>query len=258
MSFWKWFMKCYDRKVVAYSRLRPITSTIWHVLFVMLLASLPFVLSTMISAVHNVGHLQETLQADLPDFQLINGQLSMEHQDVFITEHTNDYLFVIDPNHMYAKEDLAALQNGIVLQKQELIMIDGGHLQPVPYLLLGGQQLSGDQLKERIDDLAGFLPILLGVVSILMYAALAGTAFLGITVLAFIGLAFRRKRRFLTYRHLWLMTAHAFTYPVIILFWIDALLWKVPFSAFVLATFVYLLLAMNSIPLPKQKKRAIP
>ncbi|MCM3712876.1 DUF1189 domain-containing protein [Halalkalibacter oceani] len=258
MSFWKWFTKCYDRKVVAYSRLRPITSTIWHVLFVMLLASFPFVLSTMISAVANVEHLQETLQADLPDFQLVNGELSMEHEEVYIAEHTNDYLFVIDPNLTYPKEELPALHNGVVLQKQELIMIDEGHLQTVPYLLLGGQQLSGDQLKARIDDLAGFLPILLGVVSILMYAALAGTAFLGITALAFIGLAFRQKQRFLTYRHLWLMTAHAFTYPAIVLFWIDTFLWKVPFTAFVLATFVYLLLAMKSIPLPKQKKRVAP
>ncbi len=86
-----------------------------------------------------------------------------------------------------------------------------------------------------------------------MYAGLAGLAFLGITLLALVGLLLRGARKFLGYRHLWLMTAHALTLPVVFLYWVDSLFVKVPFSAFLATTFAILFLAMKSIPLPRKK-----
>lgn len=254
MSFWKWFMKSFfDKRTIAYSRLRPATSTIWHVLAAMLIASIPFLVTINTTAISGVQQLRDTLQHDIPDFQLEEGALQTETEGVYLSNQSNEGAILIDPANIYSQGELKQLTNGIALQQSEILFIDNGSIQAVPYSILGLQEFTKDQLSERIADLQGFLPILLVIATVLMYAGLAGLAFLGITLLGFIGLLLRGSRKSLEYRHLWLMTAHSLTLPVVLLYWVDTLFAKVPFSAFAAATLAILFLAIRSIPLPRKK-----
>lgn len=257
MSFWKWLLKSfYDKRMIAYSRLRPITSTIWHVLFVMLVASIPFLITMSLTAISGVNQLKDTLQHDLPPFQLEGGTLQWESDDVYLLDEPDEQAILIDPDNTYSEEELVQLTNGIALQRNEILLINNGSLQAIPYTILGVQEFSKEQLSDRVADLQGFLPILLGIGTVFMYSGLAGLAFLGITVLAFIGLLLRGSKKFLEYRHLWLMTAHAMTLPAVFLYWIDTLFTHVPFSAFLITTFAILFFAIKSIPLPSRKAKA--
>ncbi|NEU30725.1 DUF1189 domain-containing protein [bacterium LRH843] len=254
MNFWNWVVKSlYNRKVIAYSRFRPVTSTIWHVLFAIFIAGIPFFFTMNVTAISGVNQLKETMRHELPPFQLIDGTLHSENDEIYLSNHESGQAIVIDSTNSFSREELSQLGNGIALTHQEILIIDQGRIQGISYSLLGIQDFSKEQLAKRISDLSGFLPILLTIATILMYAALLGLAFLGISFLGLVGLLLRGARTFLDYRHLWLMTAHALTLPVILLYWIDTLVVKVPISAFLIATFVILFIAIKSIPLPRKK-----
>lgn len=254
MTFWNWFIKSlYNKKLIAYSRFRPITSTIWHVLFVIFIASIPFLISMNMSAVSSVKQLQDTLHKDLPSFHLVGGVLQSENDEKYVSSDDGIGVILIDTSKTYTDEELSELTNGIALLRNKITIINEGNIQSVSYSLLGVTELSKEQLTERIDDLKGFLPILLVIATILMYLGLTGVAFIGVTVVSYLGLLLRGSRKTLHYRHLWVMSAHALTLPVILLYWIDTLYLKVPISLFLIATFILLFLAIRSVPIQKNK-----
>ncbi len=110
MSFYKWLLKSfYDKRVIAYSRLRPITSTIWHVLLVIFIASIPFLITMNISAISGVQQLQDTLQHDLPPFQLERGTLHWESDDVYLLDEPDEGTILIDPANTYSEAELARI-----------------------------------------------------------------------------------------------------------------------------------------------------
>lgn len=253
MSFWNWLIKSlYNKKVIAYSRFRPITSTIWHVLFVVLIASIPFLISMNLAAVAGVNQLQETMDQDLPPFSIKNGILYSDDPSPFLSERDGSFI-LIDPTNSYSEDELMKSQNGLALLYDKALLFDNGHIQSIPYLILGSEELSRDGVIKRLHDLQGFLPILLAVVTIFMYLGILGVVFLGITFLSFLGLPLRGARKMIGYRHLWVMTAHALTLPVISLYWIDTFFLKVPITIFLIATYVLLLFGVKAIPIPKKR-----
>lgn len=254
MSFGKWFIKSlYDRRVIAYSRFRPATSTIWHVLFVIFLAIIPFLITMNSTVIHGVGYLEKTFSTELPQFKITNGSLHWEYDEPFVTTNASGHAVVIDPTPTYPKEKLVRLGNGFALLAHELVIVNNGHIQSVPYAIVGVSELTNEQLFDRIIDLKGFLPILLIIASIIVYLMLAGVIFLCITIIAFPCIVLRGARKNLYYRHIWLMTAHALTLPVIILYWLDTLVISIPFTIFLVATIVILFIAIRSIPLPRKR-----
>lgn len=253
MSFFQWFIKSlYERKVIAYSRFRQMVSTIWHILFVVFIASIPFFVQFNVQMFQGVNHLEQTLQHDLPPFSIQNGKLYTNESESFHLVHGDVGSIIIDPN---AKSSNALDQHvkGIALVSDKVIILDRGQVQAIPYTLLGIQNLSNEDLVKKVSDLKSFLPVLLIIMTIGSYLGLLGTVFLGITVLGAFGLLLRGKRN-LPYRQLWVMTAHALTFPLIVLYWIDTLLFSVPTFIFLLATYIVLYVAIRTIPLPKGKQ----
>ncbi|MDT8861743.1 DUF1189 domain-containing protein [Alkalihalobacillus sp. MEB130] len=255
MSYWEWFFKSfYNRKAIAYSRFRPITTTIGYVLFIIFLASIPYFISLNSSIITSINQLNRTLQHDLPNFHVSEGNLSWDGEEAFFAEEFNEGFFLIDPSNTFSETDLIQLDEGIALQQSEFIFVSDGQTHSVSYVLLGLQELSKEELSNRISQLQNFLPILLIIITSLLYVGLAGLGFLGISILAYCSLLIKGKRR-LEYRHLWSITAHALTLPVIVLYWTDVLVIRIPFLAFVASTFLIVLLAVQSIPSIKAQKQ---
>ncbi|MCL7747203.1 DUF1189 domain-containing protein [Halalkalibacter alkaliphilus] len=258
MSYWEWFFKSfYNRKVIAYSRFRPITTTIGFVLMIIFIASIPYFISLNITIVSSVQQLDRILENDLPDFHLVEGTLVMEKEEVYITDEVSEGFFLIDPANSLTEGKLLELEEGIALQEKEFLFISNGQIQSISYSLLGLQELSKEDLSHRISQLLNFLPILLTIITSLLFVGLAGLGFLSITILAFLALFIKGKRK-LEYRHMWIITAHALTLPVILLYWIDILIFPIPFTAFALSTFLIVLAAIRSIPIPKRHKHSTP
>lgn len=254
LKFWEWFIKSfYNRKVIAYSRFRPITTTIGYVLFIVFIASIPYFVSLNATAYTGVDRLSNLLLRDLPSFHLENGTLHLDQSEPFYTEELSEGFVLIDPNNQYSEQELKQLNEGIALQQQSILFVSNGNIQSISYILLGLNELTKDEVAKRIQDLHGFLPILLLIVTFLLYVGLSGLAYLGISLLALIAVLFKGDRPSLQYRHLWTITAHALTLPVIVFYWIDTLVISIPFTAFILLTLLLVIVAIQTIPIPKRK-----
>jgi hypothetical protein len=254
LSYWNWFLKSfYSKKVIAYSRFRPITSTIGYVLFIIFISSIPYFISLYLAATTGVEQFDNILKNDIPNFHLKEGTLHWEGREPFYTEITGEGFFLIDSANTYTEQELLEFQDGIALQHREFLFIADGNSQAIPYTLLGLQEFTKDDLSKRLSDLQGFLPIFLSIIIILLFAALSGLAFLGVSLLAFVALLFNGSRN-LEYRHLWLITAHALTLPVILLAWADVLFFSIPFSAFIVSTFLIVVISVKSIPIQKRNR----
>lgn len=249
LNYWEWFFKSfYNTKVIAYSRFRPITTTIGYVLFIVFIASIPYFISINVTAYTGVERLNNLLKGDLPSFQLVNGSLHLDDKETFYTEELSEGFVLIDPDNKYTEDELLQLNEGVALQQQNILLIENGNIQTISYSLLGVSEFSKEELANRIQDLQGFLPILLLIITFLLYIGLSGLAYLGISILAFIATLMKGERPSIQYRHLWTITAHALTLPIIVLYWTDTLVVSIPFCAFILFTILLVYLAIRTIP----------
>lgn len=249
MSFREWFVKsCYDRKVIAYSRFRPMIATIWHVLFVVFIASIPALITFNVQSIQAVKQIEQTLQRELPPFTIKNGKLETEG-GAFQEEHDEIGRIIIDPD--MSREQIGNVPKGIALLKDKVVITDRGKTHAIPYTLLGMDELNEEDLLKKVKDLKGVLPIFLIILTIFTYLGVLGIAFLGITIVGALATLLRGKKK-LSYRHLWVMTAHAFTSPVIALYWIDTLFASISLTLFLVATFIVLYFAIRTIPTPKK------
>ncbi|WP_169801103.1 DUF1189 domain-containing protein [Halalkalibacter krulwichiae] len=256
LNFWEWFIKSfYNKKVIAYSRFRPITTTIGYVLFIVFVASVPYFISFNTTTYSAVEKLNNLLLDDLPAFQISDGRLQADIDDYYYSDELNEGVVIIDPTNSFSEEQLIQLSEAVVLQRDQFFFVSNGTTQTISYTLLGLNELSKDDLSNRFSDLQSFLPVLLVILTGLLYSGLAGLAYLGISLLAVFALVLKGNRPSLQYRQLWSITAHALTLPVILLYWMDSLLFPIPFSAFFLSTLIIVLIAVWSIPKPKQKAR---
>lgn len=255
MHFLTWFTKSlYQLKIIAYSRLRPITSTIWHILFLTFIASIPYLLSISIFIFSVVNDLEQSLHNDLPSFIIVDGVLQMDSSEVYILNQNSDIGFLLfDPTNSYTNEDLLVLGTGITFGEDQLLYVKNEQIQSIPYTLLGIEQLTTAEIIERINQLQGFLPLLLGIITLALYIALAGFAFLGITIIAIFSLLLRSGRS-LEYRHLWNIAAHAITLPTILYYWVDVLLLSLPSMVYFIACLLVIYFSIRTIPNRKKKE----
>jgi hypothetical protein len=252
LKYWEWFIKCfYSKKAIAYSRFRPITNTIGYVLLIVFIASIPYFVNFNVTSYKAIEKLNHLLSDDLPSFHLKNGELFLDSPEAFFTDELNEGFVLIDPSNQYTVEELEQLNEGIAFQQQNMHFVSNNQIQTLSYTLLGLNEFTKDELAKRIGDLKSFLPILLLIITALLYVGLAGLAYLGITLLAYVALIFKGRRASLQYRHLWSITAHSLTLPVIFLYWMDTLFVPIPFSAFIFSTLFIVFLAVKSIPVPK-------
>ncbi|WP_088102476.1 DUF1189 domain-containing protein [Halalkalibacter urbisdiaboli] len=217
--FHSFFNSLYNLQFLALSRFQPITKSIVHVLFYLMIACLPFVIVLSMTLTNGVKQLQSILISDLPPFHLENGKLRTNSAEPYLNFEVIEGVFILDPANHYSKNALFELGEGIAFQEQEAVLFNYSVSQTIPYTIIG--DLDKEALLTWLNNLEGFLPLLIIIISLLSYSAVAGVAFLGITLLAAIGLLLRGRRHKLHYRHLWLMSAYSTASPVIVFAWLD-------------------------------------
>ncbi|WP_017728338.1 DUF1189 domain-containing protein [Halalkalibacterium ligniniphilum] len=257
MNVFQLFLKSlYSPKIIAYGRLQRITKAITHVLLTILIATLPSGIA-FVSTLHaGVSQLQSALIADIPTFQIENGQLSVPIETApYINDQIIDGVFILDGTGTIQNDDLASYGSGVALLEREAVIFNHGESQTISYGLVLSQEISNDTLLEVIEQFMGIFPLLAGLAILIMYIGLAGASYLGISLLAMIGLMLKKRATRLSYGQLWAMAAFSITLPAISFAIIDPFFISVPFFFLILGSILMLFLAIRSIPKPKTQTK---
>ncbi|MFK3937668.1 DUF1189 family protein [Alkalihalobacillus sp. NPDC078783] len=252
MRFFNWFLKSlYHRQSILASRFRQTIHILGHVCFTIFIALIPYCLVLSVSIWSGITHIEHTLVEEEIDFTIREGVLHTSvESSPYIVNLDPSHQLIIDPSDEFTVDRLNS--QVILLQKQSVVFHTANVNQSLPYTLLGDGVFTKTDILDQLSDSKSFLPILLVIISIIILTVMIGLAFLGVSVLAFVGRFLQWKNPSITYVHLWKIAAHTITLPVILFAWaiviadfIPLLLWV----GLVIALYGYLV-----VRLPQKKK----
>ncbi|PLR85933.1 DUF1189 domain-containing protein [Bacillus canaveralius] len=256
MNIFKQFFKSlYSPKDIALFRFQGIGKTILYIFFLTLLSIIPssYFLSTAL--IDGVNTARESIEEDMPDFTIENGQLSSEENRP-VTINKDGFTIIVDPTGAVSEKDLSNEDNAVALLQNELVLVAGGQDQVHPYSMLG-LNLTKNDVTQLLTNLDSMMGILVPVMIVVIYLFSSAIKFVEISILAFFGLMLKNLAgRNLQYRHLWRMAAYSVTLPTIFFAIMGALQTQVP-GGFLIHWFVSLLmlyLAIKEIPKPTVKE----
>ncbi|CAI8745110.1 DUF1189 domain-containing protein [Bacillus pseudomycoides] len=241
----------YSPKDMALFRFQKIGKTILYIMLLCLIATIPKTFTFGNFTQDVVSTVHQSIEKDLPDFKIENGELHADVKEPIIKEDGN-FVFVFDPN----ATDTTAYANkqGVFVLKDKVVSINNNQTQSQSYSDFGNGTFEKKDIKDIISAIDSIYPILMLVVGIVIYLFQLFISFLGVTILAFIGSAMGGQRK-LSYKQVWTLTAYSYTIPTIFFMIMDLLKINVPWS-FLLYTAIILIvlyLTIKEIPKPKEK-----
>ncbi|PEJ29455.1 DUF1189 domain-containing protein [Bacillus pseudomycoides] len=241
----------YSPKDMALFRFQKIGKTILYIMLLCLIATIPKTFTFGNFTQDIVSTVHQSIEKDLPDFKIENGELHADVKAPIIKEDGN-FVFVFDPN----ATDTTAYANkqGVFVLKDKVVSINNNQTQSQSYGDFGNGTFEKKDIKDIISAIDSIYPILMLVVGIVIYLFQLFISFLGVTILAFIGSAMGGQRK-LSYKQVWTLTAYSYTIPTIFFMIMDLLKINVPWS-FLLYTAIILIvlyLTIKEIPKPKEK-----
>ncbi|PEP88152.1 DUF1189 domain-containing protein [Bacillus pseudomycoides] len=241
----------YSPKDMALFRFQKIGKTILYIMLLCLIATIPKTFTFGNFTQDVVSTVHQSIEKDLPDFKIENGELHADVKEPIIKEDGN-FVFVFDPN----ATDTTAYANkqGVFVLKDKVVFINNNQTQSQSYSDFGNGTFEKKDIKDIISAIDSIYPILMLVVGIVIYLFQLFISFLGVTILAFIGSAMGGQRK-LSYKQVWTLTAYSYTIPTIFFMIMDLLKINVPWS-FLLYTAIILIvlyLTIKEIPKPKEK-----
>ncbi|WP_070120660.1 DUF1189 domain-containing protein [Bacillus marinisedimentorum] len=254
--FKQFYMSFASPKTMASFRFQGIGKTILYVFVMMLISMIPAFISMSVSINAWLDETTALLSEEVPAFKIENGELTSE-ADKPIIRKEQDFTFVFDSTGELSSADLNEYENALALLKNQAVYKMGADIQTLPYEGLSGMEMSKERLLTFLQDSDDLLYILLPILFLIMYIFQTGFKFIGITVLAFIGMmAAKSLARKLTFKHIWVMSAYAVTIPTIFFALVNALGIFIPFSFLLYwaTAIVILYLVIKEVPLPKEKR----
>lgn len=253
MRFFTWFLKSlYHRQSILASRFRQTIHILGHVCFTILIALIPYCLVLSVSIWSGITHIEQALEEQDLDFTIIEGVLHTTIESTpFVVELDQSRQLIIDPTDQLSVDQLDS--QAILMQEQSVVFHTANVNQALPYGLLGDGVFTKLDVMDQLSDIKSFLPILLGIISIIIMSLMIGLAFLGISLLSFVGLLFRWRNPTITYVHLWKIAAHVITLPVILYAWITVFSNAIPtylWIGLVIGVYCYFIIRLS------QKKKS--
>lgn len=242
----------YSPKDMALFRFQKIGKTILYIMLLCLITTIPrtFWYGSFIQDGYAI--VKQTIDKDLPDFSIKNGELQADIEKPIEKEDGN-FTFVFDPN----ATDTTAYPNkeGVFVLKDKVISIANNQTQTYPYNDLLGASIEKKDIQDFISLFDSIYPILLVMFGIFIYLFQLFITFLGVTLLAFIGSAMSGQRK-LSYKQTWTLTAYSYTIPTIFFMIMDSLQVTVPgaLPIYIAVILIVLYLTIKEIPHPKEKR----
>lgn len=253
--FLQFYKSLYSPKDIALFRLQGIGKTLLYVFFLTLLSIIPTVFYSGSAIVKSLDAIDETIESELPDFEISEGQLRTD-QKVPVTLDKNGFAIIIDSTGTVEPSSLSNSDNTIALLKNEVYIIAAGQEQSYSYSMLTNGTISNEDLSGYLASAESLVPIIIPLLGIVIYIFTAGMKFIEISILALVGLLIKNALgKKLEYRHLWRMSAYSITLPTVFFAIMAALQTAVPNGAFInwFVSLIILLLAIKELPSHSQK-----
>ncbi|RSL34514.1 DUF1189 domain-containing protein [Salibacterium salarium] len=240
-------------------RFKGIGKTIGYIFFLMFIASIPAAIILTNSIWTGVNQLETALANDkIPDFEINDeGLQSLENEDVHLSlEGKNGETIIFDTKGETTNIDLQQNKKVTAFLQEELVFKNNGETQTFPYDQIGGFNVSKEDLNSYVSAVDGLLLLVVPVVLLFMYLLSTALKFIGIFSLSVFGLLIKKASPIpLSYRQLWILSAHAVTLPTIALTLLNSLPFQIPwsFSIYWLIAFIWLYLIFTKLPIPKKK-----
>ncbi|MEB1807618.1 MAG: DUF1189 domain-containing protein [Bacillaceae bacterium] len=254
MNIFKQLIKSlYSPKDIALFRFQGIGKTIFYVFLLMAVVSIPSAIQLSTTAYQGINYLATSLEEDIPDFAFQNGVLTSDITEPYI-DGTEAGVFILDPTGQLTVDDIYEHDNGLAMLEREAVIITDGVAETFRYRDLGNLNLTKEEISGLVNSIADVLPVILTVFMLVLYLFFTAMKFIGVTVLALIGLMLKNKAQLnLKYRHLWILSAYTVTLPTAIFNLTEAFGFIIPFSFFFYWAIAIFMLykVLQYVPKPK-------
>lgn len=253
--FQQFYKSLFSPKDIALFRFQGIGKTILYVFFLTLLSIIPTVFYSSTAIVDSLNAVDETIDSELPDFQIKDGEL-LTDQEAPVTINKNGFAIIVDSTGTVKPSAFSNSDNTIALLKNDIYIIAAGQEQSYPYSMLTNGTLTRESLSDYLASAKSLVPIIIPLIAIVIYIFTAGIRFIEISILALIGLLIKNAlRKNLQYRHLWRMSAYSITLPAVFFTIMASLQTPVQNGAFInwFVSLIILLLAVKEVPQQTQK-----
>ncbi len=235
-------------------RFQKLGKPILYVFLLMLLSSVPIGIITAVSFTNAYEDLK-THMGDLPEFTLEDGTLKSDQSEPLIKKEDGN-TFIFDATDEIKPDDVDSYESAIAFLKDRIIVMDSGTRQEFNYSNFSSMTFTKQDVSELTQNLDNLLPIFIPLLIFVVYLFQTGLKFIGITVLATIGLLLRSiAGRKASYKQLWVLSVYSVTIPTLFFTIMALVKTTVPFG-FLLYWFVAIMLlylTIKEIPLPKKR-----
>lgn len=220
----------------------------------MLLSSVPVGIITSVSFTNAYEDLKAHM-GDLPEFTLDDGTLKSDQSEPLIKKEDGS-TFIFDATDEIKPDDVDSYESAIAFLKDRIIVMDSGTRQEFNYSNFSSMTFTKQDVSELTQNLDNLLPIFIPLLIFVVYLFQTGLKFIGITVLATIGLLLKSlAHRKVSYKQLWILSVYSVTIPTLFFTIMALVRTTVPFGFllywFVAITLLYL--TIKEIPLPKKR-----
>jgi Protein of unknown function (DUF1189) len=240
--------------MMARFRFQKLGKPILYVFLLMLLSSVPIGIITAVSFTNAYEDLK-THMGDLPEFTLDDGTLKSEQSEPLIKKEDGN-TFIFDATDEIKPDDVDSYESAIAFLKDRIIVMDSGTRQEFNYSNFSSMTFTKQDVSELTQNLDNLLPIFIPLLIFIVYLFQTGLKFIGITVLATIGLLLKSLAgRKASYKQLWVLSVYSVTIPTLFFTIMALVKTTVPFG-FLLYWFVAIMLlylTIKEIPLPKKR-----
>ncbi|WP_377888475.1 DUF1189 domain-containing protein [Alkalihalobacillus sp. R86527] len=248
------FYSLYSPKMMARFRFQKLGKPILYVFLLMLLASVPVGILTTVTFTNAYDELKSHIK-DVPNFELVDGKLSADQNKPFIKSENGD-TFLFDTTGATKPDDVDKYQSVTAFLGDRLMIKDAGTVQEFNYSNFSTMSFTKQEVIELSENLDDLLPIFIPLVIFVVYLLQTGLKFIGVTVLATIGLLLKNiTKRKVSYKQLWVLSAYSVTIPTMFFAIMGLLRTQVPFGFLLywLVAIMLLFMVLKEIPLPKKR-----
>jgi hypothetical protein len=256
MNIFKQFAaSLYSPKLMAMFRFQKIGKTIGYV-FVLMLIAYVFTGIHLASTISNgVSEFGQIVDEDVPEFKLQDGKLTSSIDDPIIRQDAFQ-TFIFDTTGQITRDDLDQYDDTIAILQNRILLKSAGKVEAVEYDMFQDANFTKKDIQNVLGQVTSYLPAIIAIVIIISYIIATIGKFIGVTVLALIGLAIKSiMKRNLSFRQLWILSAYAVTLPTVFFALMAAFNITVAGEFFIywFVAIAILTSVVHKVPLPKKK-----
>ncbi|MBF0709295.1 DUF1189 domain-containing protein [Alkalihalobacillus hwajinpoensis] len=248
------YYSLFSPKMMARFRFQKLGKPILYVFLLMFLSSVPVGIMTALSFTNAYEDLK-THMSDLPEFTLEDGSLTSEQSEPLIRQN-DENTFIFDATDQTKPDDVDQYDSVIAFLKDRVIVVDSGARQEFNYSNFSSMTFTKQDVNELSNNLDNLLPIFIPLLIFVIYLFQTGLKFIGVTVLATIGLLLRSiTGRKASYKQLWVLSVYSVTIPTLFFAIMALIKTAVPlgFLLYWIVAIMLLYLTIKEIPLPKKR-----